>query len=226
MPVSRQPEQPAARRLGSPAPGWWRLAVAVLLPLNLELLVAILTPAGALAERREELYGALSMLALLLVLCTRWLKGLRSSRRALGVSAFAYGLYHGWLAVDHVLQGDPANLLFLNQGTQAGIWAGILALVGLLPLALTSTAWSQRRLGRAWKPLHRAGPWLTLLSALHTAWAGVHFGFSPLRWTSAALLALSLLLFLWRRRPSRPPASGPSTGGRIREPLDPLADRS
>lgn len=187
--------------------GWWQVLVALLVPLNLELLLALLTPAGVLAERREELYGFLSLASLLLVLCTRWAGWLRPYRRALGLAAFAYGLYHGWLALQHVLQGDPTNLLFLNQGTQASYWAGIVALAGLLPLTLTSFSGAQRRLGRGWKRLHRLGPWLTLLSALHTAWAGVHFGFVPLKFTSLALLLLSLGLFLWRRRspPSRSP---------------------
>jgi len=118
----------------------------------------------------------------------------------LGLAAFAYGAYHALLAVQHVLQGDPSNLLFLNRDTQASIWAGTVALAGLLPLALTSFPAAQRRLGRRWKTLHRAGPWLTLLSALHTAWAGVHFGLAPLRWTAVMLLALSVALFLTRPR--------------------------
>jgi sulfoxide reductase heme-binding subunit YedZ len=189
-----------------PVSGWLQLAVAVLLPLNLELLLHLL-PTGALAERREELYGFLSLLALLLVLLTRVIRPVRPYRRALGLAAFVYGLYHGVLAVQHVLQGDPSNLLFLNQGTQASYWAGIVALAGLLPLAATSFAPVQRRMGRWWKRLHRLGPWLTLLSALHTAWAGVHFGLQPLRWASVALLLLSLLLFLLRAR--RPAARSP-----------------
>jgi methionine sulfoxide reductase heme-binding subunit len=178
---------------------WLQLAVALLLPLNLELLLQLLAPVGALSERREELYGFLSLAALLLVLVTRWLRPLRPFRRALGLSAFGYGLYHGWLALQHVLQGDPTNLLFLNRGTQMGIWAGIVALAGLLPLAFTSFDTAQRRLGKNWKRLHRLGPWLTLLSALHTAWSGVHFGLTPLTWTAFALFTLSAVLFLARR---------------------------
>ena len=195
MTAARSP-QPAP---GKAASGWLQLAVALLLPLNLELLLRVAT-LGALAERREELYGVLSLLALLLVLLTRWLPGLRPYRRALGLAASLYGLYHGLLAVQHVLQGDVSNVLFLSPYTQAGIWAGTVALAGLLPLALTSFAPVQRRMGRDWKRLHRAGPWLTLLSALHTAWSGVHFGLSPLKWASVALLILSLALFLLRKR--------------------------
>jgi methionine sulfoxide reductase heme-binding subunit len=185
------------------ASSWWPLAISLLLPLNFELLLALWTPPGPLAERREELYGFLSLAALLLVLVTRWWRPLRPHRRALGLAAFGYGAYHGLLAVRHVLQGDVSNLLFLNPGTQAGIWIGILALVGLLPLALTSFSAAQRRLGRGWKRLHRAGPWLTLLSALHTAWSGVHFGLEPLRGASVALLLLSAALFLTRRTAPR-----------------------
>ena len=194
------------RRQSRPVSGWWQLAVCVLLPLNLELLLNLLAPAGALAERREELYGFLSLLALLLVLLTRRVAWLRPQRRALGLAAFAYGGYHALLAVQHVLQGDPSNLLFLNRSTQASYWAGIVALAGLLPLALTSFSGMQQRMGRDWKRLHRAGPWLTLLSALHTAWAGVHFGFTPFKWVSVALLAVSLTLFFLRRPLTRTPS--------------------
>ncbi|WP_425146484.1 ferric reductase-like transmembrane domain-containing protein [Deinococcus sp.] len=184
-----------------PASGLLQLGLSLLVALNAELLLRLLAPAGALAERREEVYGALSLLALLLILATRWLPRWKAYRRALGLAAFGYGLLHGWLALGTVLQGDPQNLLFLNQATQAAILAGVLALAGLLPLALTSSNWAQRRLGRRWKRLHRAGPWLTLLSALHTAWAGVHFGLSPLAWTSATLLLGVGLLVLHPRRP-------------------------
>ena len=192
------------QRQGRSASGLWPLGVALLLPLNLELLLQLLAPVGALAQRREELYGFLSMLALLLVLSTRVLPPLRPHRRALGLATFVYGSYHGLLAVQHVLQGDASNLLFLNPYTQAGIWAGTVALAGLFPLALTSFAPVQRRMGRGWKRLHRAGPWLTLLSALHTAWSGVHFGLSPLNWASVPLLILSLALFLLRKRRADP----------------------
>ena len=210
-PVQRGTTKTEAKRRG-PASGWLQLLVAVLLPLNLELLLRVM-PTGALAERREELYGFLAMLSLLLVLATRMLPQLRPYRRAFGLAAFLYGTYHGLLAVQHVLQGDVTNLLFLNQGTQASYWAGIVALIGLLPLAVTSFSPAQRRMGRWWKRLHRLGPWLTLLSALHTAWAGVHFGLLPLRWTSAALVVLSLALFFLRARGHGPRRPSRSTQG-------------
>ncbi|GGR08806.1 ferric reductase-like transmembrane domain-containing protein [Deinococcus ruber] len=184
----------------SHASGWTQLTAAVLAALNAELLLRLAAPPGALAERREEVYGGLCLLALLLILATRWLPRWKGYRRALGLSAFVYGLIHGWLALQQVLQGDPQNLLFLNQTTQAAIGVGVVALLGLLPLALTSTNWAQRRLGKRWKRLHRAGPWLTLLSALHTAWAGIHFGLSPVVWTSAALLTVCAALVLLPRR--------------------------
>ncbi|MFC4452268.1 ferric reductase-like transmembrane domain-containing protein [Deinococcus sonorensis] len=185
-----------------PASGWVQLAVALLLPLNLDLLLQLLQPAELL-QRREEVYGALSLVALLLVLLTRHLPALRPYRRALGLAGFGYALIHGWLAILHVFHGDLSNVLFLNPATQAGVGAGLLALVLLLPLALTSTDAARRRMGRHWKTLHRLGPPLTLLSAVHTAWIGVHFSLWPLTWGAALLLALSVALYVWPRR--RPP---------------------
>ena len=126
----------------------------MLLPLDLELLLMVV-PTGALAKRREELYGFLSLLCLLLILVTRWWSLLRPYRRALGLASFICGVSHGWLAVQHVLQGDSTNLLFLNQGTQTSHWAGIVALAGLLPLAATFFTPAQRQMGHWWKRLHR-----------------------------------------------------------------------
>jgi len=101
----------------------------------------------------------------------------------------------------------------INHETLASDWAGIVALAGLLPLAVTSFTPAQRRMGRWWKRLHRLGPWLTVLSALHTAWAGGHFGLMPLRWTSLALVVLSLALFFLRARDHGPRRPSSSTQG-------------
>jgi sulfoxide reductase heme-binding subunit YedZ len=91
-------------------------------------------------------------------------------RRLLGLFAFAYAALHFsvWIFVDH----------FFNWGQMAEdlvkrpyITVGMLALLGLLPLALTSTGGMIRRLGaRGWKRLHRLVYGVALCAALHFLW--------------------------------------------------------
>ncbi|GMA14558.1 hypothetical protein E5F05_10080 [Deinococcus metallilatus] len=180
-------------------PGFQPFIIGVLVVVITEELLRVLYVEGShlLGQRRTEVYGWLSLAALLLVLASRWLR-LVPHRRALGLAGFAFALMHTWLAYAHVLDGDVENVLFLSVEEQAALWLGVAALLGLLPLALTSTNTAMRRLGKRWKALHRLGPWMTLLAALHTAWIGVHFGLNPLAWTSVALLLVSAALFLFR----------------------------
>ncbi len=91
-------------------------------------------------------------------------------RRLLGLFAFAYATMHFavWILLDH----------FFNWGQMAEdlvkrpyITMGILALLGLVPLAVTSTAGMVRRLGaRTWKRLHRLVYAVGVLAALHFVW--------------------------------------------------------
>ena len=91
-------------------------------------------------------------------------------RRLLGLFTFAYALLHFavWALVDH----------YLNWGQMAEdiverpyITAGLLALLLMVPLAVTSTAGMVRRLGaRAWVRLHRLVYLVAVLAALHFLW--------------------------------------------------------
>lgn len=91
-------------------------------------------------------------------------------RRLLGLFAFAYATMHFavWILLDH----------FFNWGQMAEdlvkrpyITMGMLALLGLVPLAATSTTGMIRRLGaRNWKRLHRLVYVVGVLAALHFVW--------------------------------------------------------
>ena len=188
-----------------PAWGQWALGLA-LLGLAEGVLRLVYDPrAHVFGQRETEVTGWLALAALLLTLFARRL-GLAPYRRALGLAGFFYTVAHLYFSYDHILDDDWQNLLFLSRGQQAGWALGLVALLGLLPLALTSTDSAVRRLGPRWKPLHHLGPWMTLLATLHTVWIGVHFGLDPLAWTSVALLLLTALALLARRRPTRSPA--------------------
>ncbi|HXG03132.1 MAG TPA: protein-methionine-sulfoxide reductase heme-binding subunit MsrQ, partial [Candidatus Binatia bacterium] len=91
-------------------------------------------------------------------------------RRLLGLFTFAYALLHFavWALVDH----------YVNWGQMAEdiverpyITAGLLALLLMVPLAVTSTAGMVRRLGaRTWVRLHRLVYLVAVLAALHFLW--------------------------------------------------------
>ena len=81
---------------------------------------------------------------------------------------------------------------------------GLLALLLLIPLALTSTRGWQQRLGKRWKVLHRLVYLAVPLSVLHYYWLERDIVTAPL--IAAAIVAALLVLRLpavrafWRRR--------------------------
>lgn len=90
-------------------------------------------------------------------------------RRMLGLFAFFYALLH--LAVWGVFDHDffrSVSTMVEDIGKRPFITMGTLSLLLMLPLALTSTTWAMRKMGRRWQTLHR----LVYLSA---AAAVVHF---------------------------------------------------
>lgn len=88
-------------------------------------------------------------------------------RRMLGLFAFFYAILHlsVWMVFDHyftlsTMVEDIVKRPFITMGT--------IALLLMVPLALTSTKWAIRKMGRRWQTLHR----LVYVSA---AAAVVHF---------------------------------------------------
>ena len=92
-----------------------------------------------------------------------WTAWLLERRRYLGVAAFAYALLH---AAVYVLRlGELPRIL--AEALEAGLLTGWLAFAIFVPLAVTSNDASVRRLGRAWKRLHRAVYAAAVLSFAH-----------------------------------------------------------
>ena len=131
-------------------------------------------------------------------------------RRMLGLYAFTWAslhlltylwLYSGW--------SWPSIASDLRE--RPYIWAGTAAWALMVPLALTSTAGSIRRLGGArWAWLHRLVYVSAIAGVLHYWWivkAGVY---APLRITVvlAVLLAARPVLSWWRSRPTGSAAVG------------------
>lgn len=118
----------------------------------------------------------------------RWLTGWHSLvkyRRMLGLFGFFYGAVHTvtYVIFNRVIALDPparAHVLTAAQETVSAIgqdllrpffYFGLIALLLMVPLAVTSTAEMIRRLGgRKWQALHRLAYAAAVASILHTYW--------------------------------------------------------
>lgn len=141
------------------------------------------------------------------------------ARRALGLYAFMYAAIHFaiFIGLDY---GFDLRLVALELAEKRYILVGAAALLILVPLAVTSTKGWQRRLGKAWKKLHR---WVYLAGALvivHYIWMQKSDIREPLIW--GAILGLLLLLRMpairkraasWRGAIGRPRRASPRQEG-------------
>lgn len=111
-------------------------------------------------------------------------------RRALGVYAFTYAGLHFlvFVGLDYRLDlGLIQQAIFEQRYVLVGFGAGLI----LLALAITSTRGWKRRLGKAWKRLHRLVYAAGILAVVHFLWL-VKDAQEPLRYG----LVLALLLIL------------------------------
>ncbi len=114
-------------------------------------------------------------------------------RKSLGLWAFVYASFHllNFVGLDYGF--DVQFLLQDALLNKPYIVAGLVALLILLPLAITSTRGWMRRLGRNWKRLHRLVYAAGVLAVLHFLWqAKAAERGEPLLYG----LALALLLFV------------------------------
>lgn len=127
--------------------------------------------------------------------------GWMAVRRQLGLWCFAYGVLH--LAAYAVfILGLDWSQLGVELRKRPYIIVGAIALLGLLLLALTSNRYSQRRLGKSWKKLHRLAYLILPLALLHMLWI-VRADLQE--WTVYAVIGAGLLVLripaLMRRIP-------------------------
>ena len=169
--------------MAAPAPWQLRAArwirpaawVAGLVPLAL-ILVAAFT-GGLGAEPIEEVTHRTGFAALLLLMCTlaispvrRWTgwNWLAPARRTLGLCAFLYVCLH--LVIYLVDQGFSLGFIVEDVVEHPYVTVGFAAFLLLVPLALTSTKASIRRLGKRWQKLHRLVYLAAGLGVLHFLW--------------------------------------------------------
>lgn len=197
------PEPVTPRRPTPRAPLDWlvpAVTVGGLLPAAVLVLDALGGALGANpVQRALNQTGQLALIVLLLSLVCTPLRKLTGwtwparIRKALGLLAFFYALLHfGIYLFDH---GFVPSLVLADVLERPFITAGFTALLLLVPLALTSTPQSVRRLGFArWTRLHQLVYASACLGALHYWWGVKKDHTSPL---IAALLLAALLAARW-----------------------------
>jgi sulfoxide reductase heme-binding subunit YedZ len=117
------------------------------------------------------------------------------TRRLLGLFSFFYIALHFVTYVTLDLQFDWSTL-YTDIAERPYITVGMAALLGMIPLAVTSTSKMQRRLGRRWLTLHRTIYPVAVLALVHFLWQVKIDQREPLIY--AAILAVLLGFRLFR----------------------------
>lgn len=116
-------------------------------------------------------------------------------RRAIGLIAFGYVLLHfaAWFALDLGLRWDLALKDIVKRPY---VTIGMVGLIVMIPLAITSNDWSVRKLGaERWRRLQRLAYVAALAGALHYLWLVKAWPVEPFVYLGAitALLAIRMV---------------------------------
>jgi sulfoxide reductase heme-binding subunit YedZ len=190
-----------------------KVLLASLCLLPLALLAARAFGLGAMslgANPVQEVLHTLGKTGLNLLLITlavspaRRLTGISwlvSLRRMLGLFSFFYLVLHllTYAALDQRL--NWASLL-VDVTKRPYITVGMLAIVLMIPLAVTSTQKMQRRLGRRWKKLHRLIYLIAPLGVAHFWWQSKADIYEPLLYACALGALLGYRAWDWAARHS------------------------
>ena len=173
--------------------GWLTLIIGVLMLLRTGEMV--------------DYTGHAALLCWMLTLIARPISRLWSFplryRRLLGVAVFLLSLAHMAHTLDHGFDWQLQALVFMLPLHQVGAWAGLGAVLLLLPLALTSNDGMVRRLGTHWRQLHLLSLPAFGLCLVHIILLGSNY-LGVLDWTLAAqlrtagLAGLALMVLLVR----------------------------
>jgi sulfoxide reductase heme-binding subunit YedZ len=139
-------------------------------------------------------------------------------RRALGLYGFMYIVLH--FAAFAILDfGLDLELILIEIAEKPYIVIGVLALLSMIPLAITSTRGWQKRLGAAWKRLHRVFYVTMVLGVVHYWWSQK----ADLNEALLIYAPILLLLFIARIPAVRRAIAARRTAGAA---LSPLAARA
>jgi methionine sulfoxide reductase heme-binding subunit len=112
------------------------------------------------------LLGSLSITPLRRLTKVLWLV---QYRRMIGLFAFFYGTLH-MLTYVWLDQFFDVQAMLHDIGKRPFITMGTLSYLSMLPLALTSTLWSIRKLGKKWQTLHRLAYVAAIAGVIHFLW--------------------------------------------------------
>lgn len=158
-------------------------------------------------DEMHDLTGHVALLLLMLALVARPIHRLWAAplqyRRIIGVSAFVLSMAHTLHSFDHTWNWQWQALGFMLPAHQLAIWLGLVALLLLLPAALTSFDSITQRLGRYWRWLHLLTLPALLLAATHAVLIGSSY-LGSLEWTVvrkilSGMLVMAVLLVLLSR---------------------------
>ncbi|CUH79957.1 sulfoxide reductase heme-binding subunit YedZ [Tropicibacter naphthalenivorans] len=189
----------AARRVPT-----WPLYIVLTLPAVAWLYLGLTGGLGVEPIKAlEQELGEFALKLLILGLCITPLRrfagvNLLKFRRMLGLMAFAYVAMHllVWLVLDvQILSQIWADVL-----KRPYITVGMAAFILMIPLAVTSNAWSIRRLGPAWRRLHKLTYLVCLLGALHFVLLAKGFQIEPLVYLAVVAILVSLRFLPTPRR--------------------------
>ncbi|SDE71873.1 protein-methionine-sulfoxide reductase heme-binding subunit MsrQ [Limimaricola pyoseonensis] len=116
-------------------------------------------------------------------------------RRAIGLLAFFFVLAH--FSVWALLDVQSLERVWADILKRPYVTVGMLAFLGLIPLALTSNDLSVRRLGRKWRSLHKLVYPVAVLGAVHYLWLAKGFQIEPLVYLGL-ILGLLATRIRWR----------------------------
>src|SRR5262245_44097937 len=120
-------------------------------------------------------------------------------RRMIGLFAFFYGTLHffHYLHFDKVWTWQEISEDFRIRRFYI---MGLIAWTAMLPLALTSTKWAIRKLGKKWQLLHRLAYVSAAAGAVHFFWQGKAALLDPVIYIAIVVLLLAFRLVTWAMR--------------------------
>jgi sulfoxide reductase heme-binding subunit YedZ len=132
---------------------------------------------------------------------SRWLgwRWATTIRRPLGL----YGFLHIGIHLFTYAWWETAldlELILRDLEERQAMAVGLLAFALLIPLAVTSTAWWQRKLGKRWKLLHRLIFIAMPLSVLHFYWLDRDFKEVPLLFAAVVAILVVARLPVFKKR--------------------------
>lgn len=186
----------------------WPLYIVGLLPIPVVFWMGLrgqlgVDPVKAM-EHRYGLFALQFLMASLAVTPIRRLTGISliRYRRALGLIAFAYVVAHlaVWMALDVRLDWAAIGRDLVKRPY---IVIGMIGLLAMLPLAITSNGWSIRKLGPNWRRLHKLAYVAGIAGAAHYMMLVKSWPPEPIIYCAAVAILLILRIRVPRLARSR-----------------------